>query len=351
VRFYRAALILIATALSALPGCRKEEAIEQYTVEHPDRESLELRVAILPHGEDVFFVRVSGPEAQIKKLVPAFEEFVKSARFVHHDKKGEEPTILFTEPKEWKKDPPVEGRVASYRIEADAEPLEVKVTLFPREKYALLPNIQRWQKEMNLPLAEDAAGAERFVKEGKIADQAVTWVTMHGYGVYKVSAPPQPMAQTPKMRPTLPMRPAQTPFKYEAPKEWVSKPPPDQITAVQFELESKGQIAFVTLTRLGGEGGGLAFNIKRWRGQVMLPEVPEQELVKSVGSLKVAGVPAYYADLDNPKGPAAKNRILGVVVPLGQETWFVKMIGPRAWVGQNKNAFETFLKSFQLDAR
>ena len=96
-------------------------------------------------------------------------------------------------------------------------------------------------------------------------------------------------------------------------------------------------------------GGDPAANINRWRGQVGLPELAEDEIAKSVSVLPMAGIKNVYVDLANPAGPAGKNRTLGVIIPHDRTTWFVKMMGPHDWVGQNKNAFETFVKSFKLD--
>ena len=63
--------------------------------------------------------------------------------------------------------------------------------------------------------------------------------------------------------------------------------------------------------------------------------------------LPIPGVKNFYVDLANPKGPADKNRTLGVIIPTESATWFVKMTGPHDLVGQHKTEFETFLKSFK----
>ena len=70
-------------------------------------------------------------------------------------------------------------------------------------------------------------------------------------------------AQAAKQRPAPPQRTARTPFKYQTPKDWESKPPRDEFTAVLFEVANQDQLATVTLTSLSGEGGrNLAFNIQ-----------------------------------------------------------------------------------------
>ena len=79
------------------------------------------------------------------------------------------------------------------------------------------------------------------------------------------------------------------------------------------------------------------------------PVADENELIKSAVPIKVAGTAAHFVDIANPNGPPALNRILAVIVQIRQETWFIRMSGPHDWVGQNKNAFETFVNSFRLD--
>lgn len=340
MRIMRASLLLAAALVVALPGCRKEDTIEQYTIEVPGREALALRVAILPRGKDVYFVRLSGPEEIIKKHEAAFAEFVKSVRFVD---KGEQPSIAFTEPKGWKKDRPVAGREASYRI--DADDLDVKVTKFSQELFDLVRNIQRWQKELNLAQAANLTDAEKFTKTEKLGDQPVTWVAMHGYAIPKASAPMELPTQAPRPAPIA--RAAGLPFKFETPKGWAAVEANDGITRARFDVDK----ASVTLTSLGGDGGGLGSNVNRWRKQIGLPGAPDDELAKSAVSLKIAGRDARYVDLANPSGPPAKNRILAVILPLGEETWFIRMSGPHDAVGLHKNAFETFVKSFKLDAK
>jgi hypothetical protein len=78
---------------------------------------------------------------------------------------------------------------------------------------------------------------------------------------------------------------------------------------------------------------------------VDLPKLLAEELAPHVTILKVADIAARYADVDNPKAATADNRILGVILPLRDQTWFFKMTGPHDLVGQHKAAFESFVKS------
>ena len=67
--------------------------------------------------------------------------------------------------------------------------------------------------------------------------------------------------------------------------------------------------------------------------------------------MRIADIKSDYVEIVNPRGPAAANHTLGVIIPMPETNWVVKMWGPSNLVGQHKNAFETFVKSFKLDAR
>jgi hypothetical protein len=336
--------------LLACAGCKDEETIQQYTVSFKDREPILLRVAGIPHKDEIWFFRISGPESLVKAQKEAFEAFVKSATF--DDKK--EPPLQVTEPKDWKKDPPVEGRFGLYRLPTEPRSIEVKVSSLPAKQFTILPNLHRWQKELNLPAAEEK-DIPKYVRRDKLNGKDVMWFEMEGLALHRTTKVAEPQAQAkgrrfPMLAPPAAGNAAQVPFKYEIPKGWDKKQPRDKFTAVLFQVGEKDPPTQVSLTPLPA-GVDAAANINRWRAQVKLPEIDGAEAVKAASRLKIADVVAYYVDVENPQGPEHSNRILGVIIPQENTTWVVKMWGPRESVGQHKNAFETFVKSFQLDAR
>lgn len=349
MRLLRAAWILAAAALVAVPGCAPEETVKVETVTHPDREPIRLRIALLRRPEIIWVIRLSGPDVQVREQTPSFDAFVRSARFEDKD----EPPVKFAEPKEWKKDPPGGMRFAGYRIETKPKPLEVTVSRFGAEDFSLIKNVHRWQKQVNAPLTESIDDLKPpLVSEEKLGDLSITWIELTGLGVHTVSKPID-LAAAPKPRalPQIPMKkPAgggNVPFKYVVPDTW-KQTQPGQFAAEAYEVSDGKNKAVVTLTPAAGD---LAANINRWRAQVELPELPDAEIHRALAELPIPGIKNHYVDLANPRGPASKNRTLGVIIPLGEATWFIKMIGPLDWVGQNKTAFETFVKSFKRDAR
>lgn len=80
----------------------------------------------------------------------------------------------------------------------------------------------------------------------------------------------------------------------------------------------------VSVTRLGGGGGGTLANINRWRGQVFLPPITEADLDTHTTKVDLAGVTALRVDIVGPQG-----RILGALIPgRSGQTWFLKAQTP-----------------------
>jgi hypothetical protein len=134
---------------------------------------------------------------------------------------------------------------------------------------------------------------------------------------------------------------------YQVPADWVRQNQPVELSVATFKVGEGPKTVLVTVSRFPGDGGGLAANIKRWRGKVDLPPLAEEQILKEVKWLKVDGGKLAYVDLADPKKADGK-RILGAVARRGPVTWFFKMEGPNPLVGQHKDAFETFVQSLKF---
>jgi len=352
VRTLRAFLIPLAVVLFTLPGCREEDVIKKEEVTHEDREALRLRVAFITRDKTMWFFRLTGPADLVKQNESAFEDLVKTVTF--DDKKS--PSLQFTEPKGWKADPwqfsqMTNGHSAVIRLKAKPKELEILVSELSAKGFDIVDNMHRWQKKVNVPLVETFQEAQAMVKREDVNGLEINWVDMTGLGVHSVSKPALTIAQNKKaFLPQVggPQKKANGfPFTYKAPEKWKQKPPRNLIIDA-FEVAEGNESAETTVSMFGG---GIGANISRWRGQVGLPKVDDAELERSALKRKVAGIDSFYVDLDNPRGPAGANRILAAIVPVGGQLMFVKMTGPRDLVGQQKNAFETFLDSFQREGK
>jgi hypothetical protein len=351
VRFPRASLLLFGLCAGALVGCEKDKREEEIVVEeitHPDRQAIRLRAACIERGKVIWFFRILGPKDEIAKHVAEFNDLVRSAKF--SDEK-DKPPITLTQPKNWRKDPlgpPGGMRYASYRIDAKPKELEVTVIKLPAGEDWLRSNVVRWQKIVNEPPVQTVNELETKVKR----ENEIVWVDLTGLGVHTVSKPPEPMAAGNPKKMQLPLPPQKqarglkSPFQYVAPEDWKQGPVTSAFMADRYLIGDDIQVSLTSV------GGTLAMNVNRWRGEVGLAgELNDAEVAGLANAMMVAGHKAYYVDISNPAGPPDKNRSLAVTIPMGNTNWFIKMWGPRESVEKNKIAFDTFVRSFKLDAR
>ncbi len=104
--------------------------------------------------------------------------------------------------------------------------------------------------------------------------------------------------------------------------------------------------ADVNVAELGGEGGGLLPNVNRWRGQLGLSPVAENDLPQMTQSLDVPGGHATLVDLTGTDlKTGTLTRLVGVIVPQNGQTWFYKLMGDESIVAQQKDAFIKFIQS------
>src|SRR5947209_3762772 len=86
--------LLIALTAAVLCGCQHDE-IRTYRVDKPEK--TRLLGAILPHGENTWFFKVSGPATTVTAHEAEFQTFLKSLRFSGPDDKP----LAWTLPDAW----------------------------------------------------------------------------------------------------------------------------------------------------------------------------------------------------------------------------------------------------------
>ena len=84
-------IALLILAPGAFTGCQREEKIEYYVVPRVEtmpavqavgkKEPVRFLGAILPAKDEVWFLKLVGPEATVTPLAEPFEKFVKTIRF------------------------------------------------------------------------------------------------------------------------------------------------------------------------------------------------------------------------------------------------------------------------------
>ena len=123
--------------------------------------------------------------------------------------------------------------------------------------------------------------------------------------------------------------------------------PAGQFLVAKFTISvSAGALAAVNVSMSAGDGGGLAGNVNRWRGQLGLSQLPDSEIATSVTSLDTTAGKAMLVDLSgtDPR-TGQKARLVGAVVPQAGQTWFYKLMGSEQVVEREKDAFSKFVQT------
>ncbi len=106
-----------------------------------------------------------------------------------------------------------------------------------------------------------------------------------------------------------------------------------------------------------GQGGSVADNLTRWKGQFTLPSgkpAPAATATRTVRNLTVTTLDTAgaYSGLGGPMGSAGTvpgYRLLAAIVEGPGGTIFVKFTGPERTIGANQLQFEQLLASFQSE--
>jgi hypothetical protein len=145
----------------------------------------------------------------------------------------------------------------------------------------------------------------------------------------------------------VPPAPAQS-ADWKKPAGWEEQPLSEMRLGSFKVAGNNGSSADVSVTAFPGEAGGLASNVNRWRGQLQLSPLGEEELRRTIERTNVQGTPVSLIDLASPESSAKSSRILGAVLERPDQTWFVKMTGDPALLEQERKAFLDFVYSFRF---
>lgn len=357
-------------SLLGMAGCGREETIHSYRVpkqevvyelnhaagaakpqaaaaSRPER----MLAAIVTHGAQGWFFKLTGPPEFVAKQVEGFDQFVRSLKF-------EDDKPKWTLPADWKETPGRDMRFATLLIEAGGEkPLELTVITLPRgedeEPAYLLANINRWRGQVQLPpitareLGNETEkielnGATAYVVdlEGTAADTGMGRAPFASGG----GAGPLPQAAKPQAAAS-----GGGALKYDAPAEWKAGRS-GGLRKAAFDVIDGDQKVEITVIDLEPAAAELLPNVNRWREQVGLSEQTKAELDKELKSLPISGKQGQYVVLEGPGKAGTPQTILGVIVQHSGRVWFVKLMGDGPLAAREKERFEAFVKSVKFGA-
>lgn len=369
---------LVAAWLAAI-GCRRAEQIDAYRVpkETPPTASGakanssqptdRMLAAVLPDVDHAWFFKVTGPLAEFDSHAERIREFLTSVRLA-----AGKPHPDWQLPENWQEQPGSDMRVATLLIPAGAKPLELSVTSLPWSGAPgqMLSNVNRWRGQLQLaPI--DEAGLAECTRELKVGDATMTLVDLRGCfqsggmnppfagGAMGNGMPPAagsanelPLGHPPIASPGVPNV---APFKYDVPEGWQSRPALGMRKA-EFQIEDGGQAATLTAIDFLATAGPMiadpTANVNRWRGEVGLPPLSDEQVKTSIQQLKIDGVDAMLVDAvpdtSRPEQSQADSGTLAAMFTRGDTIWFIKLTGNRDLVAAQREKFRSFLESLRF---
>ncbi len=135
------------------------------------------------------------------------------------------------------------------------------------------------------------------------------------------------------------------------PEGWEQAPAGDMRLASFRVKGSDSKSADVSVIPLPGLAGGDLNNVNRWRSQVGLGPITEQELSKAGVPVQIQGQTAQlYDQAGTNAGSGDQTRILAAILRREGVAWFFKMTGDDVLVAQQKPNFVKFLESVKFGA-
>ncbi len=296
--------------------------------------------AIIPRESQAWFFRLLGPAEAVEAQTAGFRALVKSVHFAAGG------TPEWTLPKGWEQKPASGMRHATIEIASPAGPLDLSVTVLPRNEpdqdTYTLSNVNRWRGQLGLaplalaqlkeniePIELDGATATFVDLLGKKPQDNMSRAPFAGGAMPPAvpgAMPPGAAGAVPPLGPaggeagaTSAPSAASRELTYEVPSTWTELAA-SGLRKASFSIGTNGE---ATIISLGAAGGVLLPNVNRWRQQVGLAEISQEELDREAKKIEISGLPGDLVDLIG-----AEKAILGAVLQRGEQTWFFKLAGP-----------------------
>ena len=297
-----------------------------------------LLVAMLKSDNQFWFFKLTGMNNVIETGKDEFLQFIQSVRF-GPQADSIEPKISWTVPPGWISLPASGMRYATFQVPVHESRLELTVTPLGPEAGALLPNVNRWREQLGLSPVQESE-LPMFTKTFEVDGRPVTLVDIMSTPPREVVSEKSGPMPTDKVHGKL--------LTYTLPDGWVEDLRVNPMRIVAFQIKEQDEEAEVTVVSFPGAAGGIVSNINRWRQQVGLEMLSEEALRQELRPMEISGVPGHYVDLKGPESGGKSKRILGVVVPRQEETWFFKMTGSSGLLSRHSTKFAAFVQSVQF---
>ena len=129
---------------------------------------------------------------------------------------------------------------------------------------------------------------------------------------------------------------------WDLPQAWV---PSDghSMRLASFDVPYSNGVGDLSIVSLSGESGGLVANVNRWRRQIDLESIDEEEILASAvnGNSRMGPFRLFRLVNDSNKVKA----ILAAVLPSGGKTFFIKLTASEQGINELRFSFMEFCSS------
>ncbi|MBA4148387.1 MAG: hypothetical protein H0X66_09755 [Verrucomicrobia bacterium] len=129
--------------------------------------------------------------------------------------------------------------------------------------------------------------------------------------------------------------------KWQTPAHWKEGPPKQMVVKNWDIAGADNKTANIAISSFPGEVGGVVQNVNRWRGQIGLPPMTENEIRDAIKVMETSDgqSEALYVDFTGKDRSGQPTRMISAIVPQGGDTWFYKILGDIAVIEREKTAF------------
>ncbi len=342
----------LLTFLVTMCGCDKVEKITTYpVVKHDSLQSAEhlannermhpkperMIGLVVPRETTLWFFKLQGNVEAVTARENDVRDFLKSLQFPSNDR------VEWTLPAGWKQLEASEMRYATLVLDGEP-PLEISVTKFPGrddlpQAEQVVMNINRWRGQLSLPPIRDEDLTDQS-EQIPIAGSTGYWTSLVG------RPRPKPTSMKPperKATPSTETKPEQSADKstvpYNKPEGWTDGPSA-KFAAVSLQVLDGDLKAAITVTSAGGSP---LLNVNRWRGQIGLGPLTDEQLAATAKKVEVGQTAGDLYEMSE-----EGRSIYGVIVQNQGQMWFAKMAGDTPLVERERERFIEFLKSLHL---
>jgi hypothetical protein len=291
--------------------------------------------------------------------------------------------VHWTTPSTWQELAPTSIRIGNFLVKGqDGAKAEAAIFSFPGSVGTELENVNRWRNEVKLPPIDasqvtsepvtiDSLEGKLYAMSGpggrivvaSLPRNGATWFfKMQGDKDVVTDAEPvfrdflQSIhfaaagtdASAPATAAAAPVDNSAEGPKWNLPANWTEKTAGPMVFKSYSAADGHGQTASVNISFFPGSVGGTFANVNRWRRQMGLDPITEDKLDSVTQPLDVGGGKATLVDFTGTDARTGQpGRLVAVIVPNGDNTWFYKLSGDGAVVQGQKDSFVKFVQTVQ----